>query len=207
MKLIVISSPTPIEQEHAIVNAMFKSGMEYFHLRKPTCSFEEMEAYIKQVDFDFRNRIIIHTHHQLAIDYQLKGIHYSSNSVNEAVALPENIQQSVALHRLEELERIDPRFEYAFLSPVFDSISKKDYPAKFEKEELFNALENCDSDTEIIALGGIDEDRVYEALELGFDGVATLGAIWQEENPVKKFVALNGIIEAVIELNNLFNEE
>ena len=36
-------------------------------------------------------------------------------------------------------------------------------------------------------MGGIDEDKIETAKELGFSGVALLGAIWQSEQPVEKF--------------------
>ena len=39
----------------------------------------------------------------------------------------------------------------------------------------------------IFALGGIDEDKIEICRELGFVGVAILGAIWQRENPIDKF--------------------
>jgi hypothetical protein len=39
----------------------------------------------------------------------------------------------------------------------------------------------------IIALGGMNEDKVETVRNLGFSGIALLGAIWQNENPVGKF--------------------
>lgn len=208
MKLIVISSPITIENEHAMVNAMFKSGMEYFHLRKPNFSKEELETYLLQILPEYLNRIVIHSHHELAAEMGLKGIHYTVNTpYKKEQKISKKLQQSASIHTLEEIDSLSSAFSYAFLSPIFDSISKREHETKFNREELYNAIENRSNDTELIALGGINEDNIYDALELGFTGVAVLGAIWEDENPVKKFCELHDVGEAIIELNNLFNEE
>lgn len=207
MKLILISPPKNIAHEHSIVEAILKSGLEDFHLRKPDFSYEEMELYIRQISVEFRSKIILHSHHQLAIGNKLKGVHYtSSNPFEEEKAFPENIQESASFHSLDELKAINPRFKYVFLSPIFDSISKNDLKAKFEKEDLYNALEAKESNTEVIALGGINEDTVYDTLEIGFDGVAVLGIVWQANNPLKAYSQMAEIREAIIELADLFNE-
>ena len=44
-----------------------------------------------------------------------------------------------------------------------------------------------DKKKKIIALGGIDEDKIDMVNDSGFSGIALLGAIWQNENPVGKF--------------------
>ena len=41
-------------------------------------------------------------------------------------------------------------------------------------------LKNRNKLTEIIALGGIKIENVEKAMEMGFDGIAILGTIWQE---------------------------
>jgi phosphoribosylformimino-5-aminoimidazole carboxamide ribonucleotide (ProFAR) isomerase len=88
-------------------------------------------------------------------------------------------------HTLNELEKYQEKYDYAFLSPVFDSISKAGYQSKFNLSFLKEALKNRSE--KIIALGGIDEDKLDTVKELGFAGIAMLGAIWQSENPVEKF--------------------
>jgi thiamine-phosphate pyrophosphorylase len=43
------------------------------------------------------------------------------------------------------------------------------------------------SGKQVIALGGIDEDKIEICRALGFSGVAVLGAIWNSTNAVEKF--------------------
>ena len=49
--------------------------------------------------------------------------------------------------------------------------------SNFMKEKLKTFL-NIERKIKIFALSGIDESRIEECKELGFDGVALLGAIW-----------------------------
>lgn len=93
--------------------------------------------------------------------------------------------QYLKFHSLKELENCTEKYDYAFLSPIFDSISKIGYKSKFDLREIKDFFKNRKE--KIIALGGIDEDKIDIIKDLGFHGIALLGAIWQNENPVRKF--------------------
>lgn len=88
-------------------------------------------------------------------------------------------------HSLKELENCKEKYDYAFLSPVFDSISKAGYESHMDLKEVEKVLKNRED--KIIALGGIDEDKIDTVKVLGFSGIALLGAIWKSDNPVEKF--------------------
>jgi thiamine-phosphate pyrophosphorylase len=74
-------------------------------------------------------------------------------------------------------------FDYVFLSPVFDSISK---PGYFRNDELGMMSDEWKAlvKTKVIALGGIDASNIHKTKELGFDGAAVLGAVWGESEMV-----------------------
>ena len=86
---------------------------------------------------------------------------------------------STSVHSLEAYNALPVHFSYAFLGPVFDSISKPGYEAvSFDfskKEEL---------PVKLVGLGGIGAGNVKQVLEMGFDGAALLGAIWNSEDPI-----------------------
>ncbi|MDF1674850.1 MAG: thiamine phosphate synthase [Vicingaceae bacterium] len=88
-------------------------------------------------------------------------------------------------HSLKELENCKEKYDYAFLSPVFDSISKAGYKSQLNLKEVSNVLKN--KKDKIIALGGIDEDKINTIKAIGFSGIALLGTIWKSDNPVEKF--------------------
>ena len=97
---------------------------------------------------------------------------------------------SVSCHSLEELSAHKAKFDYLFLSPIFDSISKKGYSGRFTREELLEARDNGLIDKKIIALGGITAGNIPIIRELGFGGVAVLGSVWFSPSPVTSFEEL-----------------
>ena len=82
---------------------------------------------------------------------------------------------SSSFHSMENLRQADGIFDYVFLSPVFDSISKPGYVSSCVLQVEYKL-----KTTKVIALGGIQANNISEAKKLGFDGVAALGAIWQD---------------------------
>ena len=81
---------------------------------------------------------------------------------------------------LEEVKEHKRNCDYVLLSPVFDSISKKDYHANYTSEELRKAHKAGIIDKKVIALGGIDADNIRQVKDYGFGGAAILGAIWDK---------------------------
>lgn len=192
MKLIVISSPhseailakAGIHNEHGIITSMFEQGLEMFHVHKPTFSKGEIEKFIQKIPEHFQDRVYQHSF------------------------FPK-------FHSLEELKQFRPSStsQIAFLSPVFDSISKQGYKSEFSeqmnkftqlKPELMAEIKGRN----LIALGGIDTDKIELARKVGFKGVASLGAIWNSKNPLEKFISMRNICNSKTFLRrDLFLEE
>ena len=59
---------------------------------------------------------------------------------------------STAFHELSQLQSEYGALDYAFLSPIFDSISKKGYEAAFDHETLAHRVPR--SSIPLVALGG-----------------------------------------------------
>lgn len=195
--LIVISNPTAMPNEQAIIKQLFDEGLEIFHVRKKSYSENEMRTFIEQIPEKFYSRIVLHSHYHLAKEYNLKGIHvpvdFNSDASKQSL--------SVSFHSMDEVEKFSRKFDYGFLSPVFDSISKEGYKSKYDLKEIGVFLQTYKSlyplgrageGLLLIALGGIDEDKIEKVKELGFSGIALLGAIWQSENPFEKFKRIKG---------------
>ena len=195
MELILISPQSSTENEVEKVIALFIAGLEVFHLRKPGYSKEKMMRYIEQIPEHFHNRIVIHSHHRLALKYSLHGIHLSSSKRKSRfdmwaikrfiIRKNHNLTVSTSFHKISNIDHYDPLYNYVFLSPVFDSISKKDYQSGFDVFSLKKALQRAKY--RVYALGGLCAENIVLAKEYGFKGGALLGGIWTEEDPVESF--------------------
>jgi len=98
-------------------------------------------------------------------------------------------------HSFEELKKIN--IDICFLSPIFDSISKFGYKAKYNNQELkegiaawrdFQKKENRSQ--KLFALGGVDSENIATLVELGFDGAAVLGTVWHNPDPVEALLEI-----------------
>jgi Thiamine monophosphate synthase len=202
MLLILISPPETILQEHQILISLFNRGLQIFNLRKPAYSEAELEAYILQIPEEFHNRIVVHSHYQLASKYNLKGIHLTEKARNdESLGLIlESLNDksiSTSFHATEELTKSCGNYNYVFLSPIFDSISKYGYKSRFNLNELKLLLSTiCQRPhpPQIVALGGIAEQNIHLAKEAGFNGIAVLGTIWQSSNPLSAFLKIQAFL-------------
>lgn len=186
--LVVLSSPKPIKREAQIINEMFDEGLSVFHLRKPELSISDLELFLHSINPLYYSKIALHQHHDLASIFGIKRLHFTEinrkNKSEETLRdLSRNYTLSSSIHSVSDYQDLPSCFEYCFLSPVFDSISKARY-----KAQRFNlkAIQKKTS-TKLIALGGIDEATCIEASEMGFDGIAVLGAVWNREQKIEAF--------------------
>ena len=180
--------------EEEIVSELFENGLEVFHLRKPTASEEEIEHFLKRIPQKYLNRIVLHSRHDLAPKYGLKGIHLTSKHRKKKMKAWFFVQYlkikhptltvSSSFHSVNTLARNGDYYHYAFLSPVFDSISKEKHFGKFANTDLKSLNQN------IIALGGINEKNIGQLKKRGYLGAALLGAIWSSEDPIETFIKI-----------------
>lgn len=176
MKLILITPPTYFVEENKIITDLFEEGLDILHLRKPDTAPMFAERLLTLIPEHYHKRIVVHGHFYLKEEYRLKGIHLNSRNPN----LPEGYKGhiSCSCHSLEEVKNRKKQCDYVFLSPVFDSISKKNYHANYTPEEIRKAHKAGIIDKKVIALGGIDVNNIAEVKNYGFGGAAIMGALW-----------------------------
>ena len=195
--MIVITNPSFIEDEIKIIHSLFEEGLCLLHIRKPDFSNLEMAHFINSIKMEFRSKLVLHSHHDLAKDFGINRIHFSKKDRNSPSRFSKpceckNQFISTSTHSIEDFNSLENDFDYAFLSPVFKSISKENYESK---TDLFKALKSrTNYKTKIIALGGIHSENIRKTLENGFDNIALLGAVWSNTNPVKEFKLCQQIV-------------
>ena len=69
-----------------------------------------------------------------------------------------------------------------FLSPIFDSISKKGYRHSFTNKDLEDAANNGIINERVVALGGVIPQFIPQLRAWNFGGAAFLGAVWNERH-------------------------
>lgn len=195
MRLIIISPPESLRDEPVQVAHMLEQLPVTVHLRKPGQDTTRIAHYLDQIPAGLHPCIMVHSHSELLSRFNLKGIHFTEKDRLDRLPHIRRLRQrrlagclSSAFHQIPDIPDGDGLFDYIFLSPIFDSISKVGYQAAFDHDGLKNYLSQTDQS--IIALGGINEMRLPLAAALGFSGVAVLGAVWQASDPVAAAVGL-----------------
>jgi thiamine-phosphate pyrophosphorylase len=195
--LILISSENDRQDEAKAVSKLFKLGLKKFHLRKPHWSEGQLNIFLEEVPNEYHGRVIIHSHFSLSEKFRLKGIHLNEANRKLIAEWKQYKIISASFHSLQALQENTFPYQYIFLSPVFDSISKPNHSAGFDLTSLqaeLDILRNKKSSLKIIALGGIDEKNILVAKDIGFNGAALLGTVWQANDPVKAFLEIHSLI-------------
>ncbi|MFV0546908.1 MAG: thiamine phosphate synthase [Bacteroides sp.] len=181
MKLIVITTPTFFVEEDKIITALFEEGLEILHLRKPETSSMFAERLLTLIPQKFHSRIVTHEHFYLKEEFNLRGIHLNVRNPNEPHDYEGHI--SCSCHTTEEVKSKKHFYDYVFLSPIYDSISKVNHYSMHTPEELRQAQKEKIIDSKVIALGGINADNLLEIKDFGFGGAAVLGDLWGRFDP------------------------
>ncbi|MCL1690787.1 thiamine phosphate synthase [Elizabethkingia anophelis] len=186
--IIVLSPEQEPEQEVYWINELLAGGLDYFHVRKYWLSEEAMCSYISQINEDYRDRLILHSHYNLAEEFGIVRLHFREESRlnKEQVNFQGKYILSTSTHSIEEFNTLGKEWTYAFLSPVFPSISKQGYGAHCNV--LNDLKQRTNKNVQLVGLGGIDEHNIDIVLKSGVDGVAMLGNIWQSSNPLQVFL-------------------
>ncbi len=174
MKLIVLTTnnaTTPAEIES--IKALVQAGI-VVHLRKDDVS--ELEQLVQRFSDDERKLLSVHGFLEFGLDHGLGGVHLKSHQSEELIDGFEG-RKSKSFHSIDELKQ-SKQLDFGFLSPVFDSISKEDYPTTFDLNQLKTDLIKVNSP--VYALGGVTLDKLDKLAEVGFQGAGILGDFWNK---------------------------
>lgn len=176
MKIIAITTPRVTDDDAPIIRHLLDRGVYAVHLRKPESTIDDCRRLLTELTDEQRARIVIHDYPELYSEFSLKGIHINHN----IATLPEGYSgsRSRSCHTLEEVVRYKDDYDYLFLSPIFDSISKAGYKSCFGHERLQRASDEGIIDDKVIALGGVTTDKLPYLKGLHFGGAAMIGAIY-----------------------------
>ena len=180
MKLIVVTAPTFFVEEDKIITTLLEEGLDILHLRKPETPAMYSERLLTLIPEKYHKRIITHEHFYLQEEFKLMGIHLNARNPKEPHDYSGHI--SCTCHSLEEVRNKKHFYDYLFLSPIYDCITKAGVTSGFTAEELRQAGKSKIIDNKVMALGGITSDNILEAKDYGFGGAVVMGDLWNKFN-------------------------
>lgn len=190
MRTIAITPPRCVAHEARVIERMLLAGIDRVHIRRPQATEAQIEELICRLPQSLYERLSLHDFHPLAVKYGLGGIHLNSRNNTPPEGFGGCISRSC--HTLAEAAAC--REDYFFLSPVFDSISKKGYGAAFAAAELDAAKDIlCNA----VALGGVTPERMARLREWGFGGAAFMGYLWENADESETMRRIETILKKV----------
>lgn len=180
MKLIAITTPTFWHGEAEAICRLLDSGWMRVHMRKPSASKSQIAKLIEKIPEKYRSDLTLHDHFDLAIKYNLGGVHL--NQRNPFPPRDWNGLTSKSCHSIEETAQFS-HLDYVTLSPIFDSISKPGYQSQFSAKDLREA-----DLSKVYALGGVTFPRIEQLKESGFSGAAMLSEAWKTRMEILQFI-------------------
>ena len=178
MKLIVITEPTFFVEEDKIITALFEEGLDILHIRKPETAAMYLERLLTLIPVKYHKNIVTHEHFYLKEEFNLMGIHLNARNPQEPFEYSGHI--SCSCHSIKEVKEEKDSYDYVFMSPIFDSISKVGYNSAYTPEELRQAAKDGIIDKNVMALGGINPDNILQIKDYGFGGAVILGDLWNK---------------------------
>lgn len=189
MELVVVTSPDKFQSEIPAAIELFQSGLMTLHLRKSKFSTTKLKEYIEAIPEQYHNRIILHTHHKLAFQFNLKGIHLTKHHRKSPVKLffkitlfrlrKPKLLITRSFHQIESITENRTRFSYAFLNPFFSKIDPLKNSFDVNREFLSKSI--AKSRCPVYASGNISMENYQAAKGMNLSGMAVSKLLWQYE--------------------------
>ena len=188
--MIIVLTPEgthPREQAH--IHALFAHGLPLCHIRKYGWDELTMGRYIEGFEPRYRDRLVLHTHPHRAKEWGISRLHFPEKARRgqQHLGYVDSHTCSTSVHSMADFNGLDSYWAYAFLSPVFPSISKPGYG--HSSAVLHSLGQRRQTATKLIGLGGIGPANYSRVYREGADGIALMGSIWQSEHPLHTFLA------------------
>ncbi len=194
MEILAMSNSTEFPNEVEEIIRMFELGMPYYHVRKPKLGRRGLTAYVKSFPVQYHDRLILHSWHGIAEQNKLGGIHLGRHhrkrkwTYQLRLWLKRKKNPSMVVsrtfHKLTDITSDKREYSYAFLSPVFDSVSQNSLGGGYSRRALLVTLPQAKQP--VYALGGVRPENIEHIAELGFHGAVLLGALWKGDEPPHK---------------------
>lgn len=195
-RLVLLTAPEPHPAEREVLAAIMASPTPpRLHLRRPTWTLAETADWLRAAPAEWLPHLVLHNRHELAAEFEVGGVHFTAGArgAGQHQVGPASGTVSTALHSLAEVQAFGSAFDYVFLSPIFNSISKVGYSSAFVLPEVAATLQAV-PEACVLALGGIQANTLPAVQQAGFAGAAVLGAVWEAPDPAAAFKELADLV-------------
>ena len=179
----------PIVDSSAWLEQLLPQGVRCIQLRIKEGSMEQLKAEIKHsiaLAKKYGAILFINDHWELAIDLGADGVHLGQEDLIEANI--QHIQQAglyLGLSAYSDLEVIQAKTlnpSYIACGPVYATTSKNMPvpPQGLVQLQAWRNLISCP----MVAIGGINLERLPDILKIGLEGIALISAITEADNPI-----------------------
>ncbi|WP_431214290.1 thiamine phosphate synthase [Puia sp. P3] len=203
--IAVLTLPATFDGEAELLEGLLEAGLPKLHIRRPGGA---VEGLLSRLAPRWASRLVLHGSVELAVEFGIPQVHgkvgfrdgdgmsgggpvvefpvpVATHASRGAVAV------STSVHSWEEFARLPEGLAYAFISPLFDSISKPGYGANPMLLRQPAGPLRCMP----VALGGVGGDSLPELLRWGWKGAAVLGWVWDEPHEaVRRYEQLKKIL-------------
>jgi thiamine-phosphate pyrophosphorylase len=199
--LAVLTLPGVFSGEADLLADLLEAGVDRLHLRKPAEEKAELEALLRRLAPRWSERLVLHGSRELALQFGIRRVHGSVDLRNGrgrsgggpyTGGASEGLMVSTSVHDWEEFGLLPEGLEYAFVSPMFDSISKAGYRANADLLQRPGGELPCLA----VGLGGVNVETLGMLLQYGWKGAAVLGWVWEEPRlAVRRFEELKKLVD------------
>ena len=171
-----------------MVQEAIAGGVRFVQLREkdlPTRQLLSLAYTLREVTLKVSARLLINDRLDLCLAVQADGIHLRANSLPVRIVrkiLGKTKWIGVSTHSLQEAQRAQQEgADFITLGPIYETSSKAEYGPPLGLDALKTIRKQIR--IPILALGGIQRERIHEVLEAGADGIALISAILMAQEP------------------------
>ncbi len=160
-----------------------KAGVRDLQLREKDLPLDKLfplALELRRMTARYGARLYINARLDVALMVDADGVHLPEGGLpaGEVKARYPHLLVGVSTHSLDGAQRAEQNgADFVTFSPIYDTPSKRSYGAPQGLDKLRQVAENLK--IPVLALGGIQHDRVSEVLEAGAHGVALISGIWK----------------------------
>ncbi|MBM0127879.1 thiamine phosphate synthase [Pimelobacter simplex] len=170
----------------SLLPALADAGVDGFQVRAKSLATGALVALTRAVVSTVRPAgalVVVNDRLDVALAADADGVHLGADDLAVADArrlAPGLVVGATCRSRAEVVAAVSAGADYAGFGPVFVSASKAGLPAPLGVAAVTEAA----GVLPLVAIGGISAETAAELRSAGADGVAVIGAIWRQPDPV-----------------------